>query len=107
MTDHNHQLCTLVGETTEGALYYEGPPSAVWTPWRRDSDGLAQTRSADAEVRLHDAGVGEQFLTRAGLGDPPGLQHIGAVRPGQRLLWVLLHQQHRRALLVDLGNDPE
>ena len=39
------------------------------------------------------------------LDDPAGLQHVRPVRPGQRLLGVLLDQQDRGALLVDLRDD--
>ena len=42
-----------------------------------------------------------------GAGDLTGLQDVGAIGAGQRLLRVLLDQQHGGALRVDLGDDLE
>src|SRR5258708_36984292 len=49
----------------------------------------------------------EELLARPGLHYHARLQHIAAMRDLERLGGVLLDQQHRRALGVDLANDLE
>ncbi|CAN4008483.1 hypothetical protein BFDFBN_BFDFBN_18075, partial [Dysosmobacter welbionis] len=60
-----------------------------------------------AEIRLFDLLIGQQLRAGAGHGDVPRLQHIGQVRDLQGHVGVLLDQQYRHALAVDLPDDGE
>ena len=59
------------------------------------------------QVGLFHTGIIHQLLGVAFDGDGAGLQHVGAVRDGQRHFSVLLHQQDRDALFVDFLDDLE
>src|SRR5207302_1747429 len=66
-----------------------------------------KARSLDAEVGALDVGRAEQLLARSGLDDRTGLEDIRAVRDLERLRRVLLDEEDRDALRVDLTDDLE
>src|SRR5262245_1495464 len=60
-----------------------------------------------AEVGPTDVGVLGQRRGRSGQDDASGLQHVATVRDGERHGCVLLDQQDRRSLVVDVDNGRE
>src|ERR1700682_97767 len=64
------------------------------------------TASRPQEGRL-DLVVGEQFLAAALQRDLSRLEHVAAVGDAQRLIHVLLDEQHRHSLSVDLPDGDE
>jgi hypothetical protein len=53
-------------------------------------------------------GVGQQLGSGAAEHDPPGLHHIAAMSQPQRMMGVLLDEEHGHVLpLVDLADDAE
>src|SRR5262245_7158543 len=59
------------------------------------------------EVRPAHAVVAQQLLAVAGERDRPRFEHVAVVGDRQRLVGVLLDQQHGRAAAVDLADDAE
>src|SRR5204863_7466099 len=72
-------------------------------------DGAAPARAASglAEVRLANLLVRLQRGRVVGEDDAPRLEHVAAVRRVERHQRVLLDEQDRRPLLVDLLDDVE
>src|SRR6266446_2403798 len=60
-----------------------------------------------AEVRALHVLVVEEVAAGSGEHDAAVLEHVAAPGQGQRLAGVLLDQQDRGALVVDLADDPE
>ena len=58
-----------------------------------------------AEVSLLDLGISPEGSTGAAEEDAPGLNDVGAVRDLERAQRVLLDQQNRDAIVVDLVDD--
>src|SRR3990170_4320945 len=75
----------------------DGAPGSLAAPYRSDLP----------EVRPPHVRIGCQVGGGVGEDHPAGLEHVTAVRDFERLLGVLLHEQHRRPLGVDLANDAE
>src|ERR1017187_5033720 len=67
-----------------------------------DSAGPSQS-----QVSLAHALILEQLVAGPGEDDAPRLQNEAPVRDPKRVLRVLLHEQHRDSLAVDLLHDPE
>ena len=73
-----------------------------------DASAGFKARQATTEVGSANAVVRQQISGRRRSGDSvPGLQDVGAVGAAQRLLRILLDQQHGGAFGVDLGDDLE
>src|SRR5262249_9175978 len=82
------------------------PPNALTTPWRWTSAPF-MTRLLLAEVGLaHEIGA-QQRGGRVLQHDAPGLDHVASVGDLQRHPRVLLDEQDRRALAVDVLHDAE
>src|SRR5689334_16244327 len=87
-----------------------GPRSASWRSGRRlfllflDRADWQETRAAESlsaqECALH-VRIGEQLVARAGEDDLALLEDVAAVGDAQRLMQILLHQQHADAAFVD------
>src|SRR5262249_32696058 len=60
-----------------------------------------------SEVSLADDVRAEQAGPGIGEHDPAGLDHVAAVRHSERHARVLLHEQDRRPLGIDIPDDPE
>src|SRR5260221_1259914 len=68
---------------------------------------LGRRRQLDAEVGAREGGRAEQLLAGAGLHDRAGLEDVRAVCDLERLRRVLLDEEDRDALRVDLADDLE
>src|SRR5256886_8589280 len=68
---------------------------------------VASKSAADPQVCPLDVGTFEQRLGRPLFDDPTRLKNVSAVCHLQRLGRILLDQQDRRSLLVDVANDLE
>src|ERR1700694_2905246 len=123
MRASSRSCCCLLGTSTAA---WSGTQSktasrATWwsstdsSPWRSSTSSSRATSPGVAETAdLLHAQVGllhvlrlEQLLTRSGLDDDSGLQHIAAMRDLQRFVSVLFDEQHGRALRIDLAHDAE
>src|ERR1700752_1388504 len=92
-------LSTAAGPTS---LFMASPPFS-----RVIASGPAVARSSLAEIRPPHAVVAQKLLAAAAEGDRPRLQHVSVVRDRERLVRVLLDEQHRGPAGVDLPDDPE
>src|SRR6185369_15712222 len=68
---------------------------------------LLSRGSSMSEVRPAHAVVAQELLAVAGERDRSRLEHVAVVGDRQRLVGVLLHQQHRRPAGVDPADDGE
>src|SRR5207247_8502372 len=75
--------------------------------WARRVYAAARGPSDLAEVRATDVRVGSQPVGRVGIDHPTRLEDVAALGDVQRLEGVLLDEQDRRPLRVDLLDDRE
>src|SRR5690349_12731156 len=79
----------------------------ILTACRPQARTVAEMRLGDAEVGRANTVVFQQLSRVALAGDLTRLEDVGTVGTGQRLLRILLDEQHRGALRVDVRDDLE
>src|SRR5437762_2261856 len=104
------------GRDPTAMLASTGPEGAAWEGVHETSTSTIapttqprprRTIGLDAEVCPLNVGALQEHLGRAFLDNAPGLQHVAAIGHGECLGRVLLDQQNRRALAVDVADDVE